>query len=95
MAITEAEVRKMAKLARLALTDQETALHQAQLDRILDYMAELSEVDAEAAAPGASGAAGAASLREDEPKPFPDAERLLANAPQRVDSYFKVPKVIP
>jgi aspartyl/glutamyl-tRNA(Asn/Gln) amidotransferase subunit C (EC 6.3.5.-) len=45
MAISEAEVRHVARLARLALSDEEIAVMQAQLSAILDYIAMLQEVD--------------------------------------------------
>lgn len=91
MPITAAEVRKIAKLARLRLGDEETVLQQGQFARILELMAELSALDAGAPA----AAAGLPSvMRDDSPAPFPGPQRLLALAPEREGDYYKVKKVI-
>ena len=94
MGITAEEVRRIAKLARLRLTDEEAALYQGQFVRILELMAELSELDSSAAAasPAASGSANV--MREDRPRPFPETDRLLGLAPEREDGYYKVKKVL-
>ncbi len=94
MPISADEVRKIAKLARLRLGEEEVALYQAQFSRILELMSELSELDS--AAPAPTPAAPAANvLRDDSPHPFPEPERLLALAPERAGPYYKVKKVLP
>lgn len=94
MSVSDADVRKIAKLARLRLTDEETAKYGAQLTKILDSMAELAKVDT-ANVPPTTSVLGAVNVtREDEPKPFENREGLLANAPDRDGPYFKVRKVI-
>jgi len=91
--ISADEVRKIAKLARLRLGEDEVALYQAQFSRILELMSELSGL--EAAAPSSSAAPSANVLRDDSPQPFPEPERLLALAPERAGPYYKVKKVLP
>ena len=94
MAIDEKDVRKIAKLARLKLTDSEVKLYQGQLLKILDSMDELSKLDTAEVPPTTSVLGMSNVLREDEPAPFPAPEKLLANAPEREGPYFKVRKVI-
>lgn len=92
--ITEKDVRKIAKLARLKLSDSEVALYQGQLVKILDSMAELSKLDTKTVPPTTSVLGARNVMRDDVPKPFDDPERLLANAPDREGPYYKVRKVI-
>lgn len=94
MAINEQDVRKIAKLARLKLSDSEVKLYQGQLLKILDSMTELGKLDTAQVPPTTSVLGLSNVMREDEPKPFEDTEALLANAPQREGPYFKVRKVI-
>lgn len=94
MSVTEADVKKIAKLARLKLTDDEVKLYGGQLTKILDAMVELEKLDTKAVAPTTSVLGVTDVLREDELKPFEDRERLLENAPDRDGPYYKVRKVI-
>lgn len=94
MAITAAEVRRVARLARLRLSDEEAALHERQFGRVLELMSELSELDTAETAATTSVSPPANVLREDEPRPFPEPERLLALAPQSEGGCYKVPKVL-
>lgn len=94
MAISEEDVRKIAKLARLRLTEPEVELYRGQLIKILDSMDELSKLDTSRVPPTTSVLGVTNVLREDEPQPFPDAEKLLSNAPAREGNFYKVRKVI-
>jgi aspartyl-tRNA(Asn)/glutamyl-tRNA(Gln) amidotransferase subunit C len=94
MSVSESDVRKIAKLARLRLSDDEVKLYGGQLGKILDSMAELAGVDTAAVPPTASVTGAVNALREDEPRPFEDREALLGQAPHREGPYFKVRKVI-
>ncbi len=94
MAIDENEVRKIAKLARLKLSPEEVRLYQGQLGKILDSMVELGRLDTSKVMPTTSVLGLSNVMREDEPKPFADPEKILANAPEREGHYFKVRKVI-
>ncbi|HLH16422.1 MAG TPA: Asp-tRNA(Asn)/Glu-tRNA(Gln) amidotransferase subunit GatC [Bryobacteraceae bacterium] len=97
MKITADEVRYVAALANLALTDDEIARFQAELSGILDHFDKLNEIDTAGVEPMAqvlSAAGPAATLREDIPVPPLGSQAALANAPQSGGGYFKVPKVI-
>ena len=94
MAISEEDVRKIAQLARLRLTDEEVRLYQGQFVKILDSMAELSGLDTKAVPPTTSALGLSNVTREDVPAPFLGVEKLLANAPEREGRFFKVRKVI-
>ncbi|MBI4422733.1 MAG: Asp-tRNA(Asn)/Glu-tRNA(Gln) amidotransferase subunit GatC [Elusimicrobia bacterium] len=94
MPIEEEDVRHIARLARLELTDDEVRLYQGQLGRILASMEELRRVDT-AQVPATAHVLGLTDvLRPDEPRPFAHRDDLLANAPRREGPYFKVPKVL-
>jgi aspartyl-tRNA(Asn)/glutamyl-tRNA(Gln) amidotransferase subunit C len=95
--ITEKEVRYVADLANLKLTEAEVARFQADLDGILQHMEQLNEIDTSGVEPMAQvlfEADPAATLREDVVVPPLDNRAALANAPQPGGGYFKVPKVI-
>jgi aspartyl-tRNA(Asn)/glutamyl-tRNA(Gln) amidotransferase subunit C len=94
MSVSDADVKKIAKLARLRLTEGEVALYGGQLTKIIDSMAELAEVDTANVPPTTSVLGAVNVMREDEPRPFDGAEALLANAPERDGPYFKVKKVL-
>ncbi len=94
MSVSDADVKKIAKLARLRLSDAEVALYGGQLTKILDSMAELAKADTEGVPPTTSVLGAVNVMRDDVPSPFADTEALLANAPGRDGPYFKVKKVI-
>jgi len=95
--ITEKEVRYVAGLANLHLSDAEVSKLQADLDGILQHMDRLNEIDTAGVEPMAqvlSDAGETATLREDVVIPPVGNEAALANAPQPGAGYFKVPQVI-
>ena len=92
--IDQQQVRKVAKLARLDLTDAEVEQFSPQLSAILSYIEKLGELDTENVEPLAHCLPVHNVFREDVPTPSIDAEKALANAPQREGDYFKVPKVL-
>jgi len=95
--ITEAQVRYVADLANLRLTDAEVTRLQTDLDGILEHIDRLKEIDVTGVEPMAQvlfESDPAATLREDVPVPSLGSELALANAPQSGAGYFKVPKVI-
>ena len=97
MKITEEQVRYVAALANLSLSDAEIHRFRADLDGILDHVEKLGEVDTTDIAPMAQvlfDADPAAALRDDIPVPPLGNDAGLANAPQRGAGHFKVPKVI-
>ena len=97
MKLTEKEVRYVAGLANLTLSDAEVPKLVANLDEILAHMDKLSEIDTTGVEPMAQvlyAADDLAALREDAPKPTLGSEVALANAPMAGPGYFKVPLVI-
>ena len=97
MKITEDEVRYVADLANLNLSDAEVHKFQADLDEILAHIDRLKEIDTAGVQPMAQvlyEAGETATLRADLERPPLGAEVALANAPQAGAGYFKVPKVI-
>jgi aspartyl-tRNA(Asn)/glutamyl-tRNA(Gln) amidotransferase subunit C len=94
MSVSDADVKKIAKLARLRLTEAEVALYGSQLTKILDSMAELAKADTNGVPPTTSVLGAVNVMRDDVPMPFEDTEALLANAPERDGPYFKVKKVM-
>ena len=97
MKITEKEVRYVAGLSNLNLTDAEVAKFQTDLDGILQHMDRLNEIDTTGVEPMAQvlfDADAAATLRADVVVPPLGNQVALSNAPQAGAGYFKVPKVI-
>jgi aspartyl-tRNA(Asn)/glutamyl-tRNA(Gln) amidotransferase subunit C len=95
--ITEPEVRYVADLANLKLSDSEIARLRKDMDEILTHMDALSELDTSAVEPMAQvlyQSEETATLREDLPVPPLGNEAALANAPLAGAGYYKVPKVI-
>ena len=94
MSISEKDVRHIARLARLHITDDEVKLYQGQLGKILDSMQELRSADTAGVSAGSAILGPTIGMRTDEPHPFTDVESLLSQSPEREGPYFKVRKVI-
>ena len=96
MKITEKEVRYVAALANLELSEPEVARLQAELDGILEHMDRLNEIDTTGVEPMAQVLfdSGGSMLRDDIPVSPLGNEAALANAPDAGAGYFKVPQVI-
>ena len=92
--IDEAQVRKVAKLARLDLSDAEVEEFAGQLSAILDYVERMNQLDTEGVEPLAHCLPINNVFREDVVKESLGTEKTLANAPQRDGSFFKVPKIL-
>jgi len=95
--ITEKEVRYVADLANLDLTDEEIRRLNHDLDEVLTHMEALNEIDTSGVEPMAQvlyEADPTATLREDREGPCLGTTIALANAPAFGNGYFKVPKVI-
>jgi len=94
MNLTRESVQRVATLARLRLTaDQEAALT-AELDQILSYMDKLNELDTLNVELFSQAIDNPGALREDNVTNQPNADALLANAPERDETFFRVPKII-
>ncbi len=97
MKISEQEVRYVADLANLALTDEEVHRFASDLAGILTHMDKLNELDTSGVEPMAQvlyEAGETATLRDDVEAPSLGQEKALANAPLSGAGFFKVPKVI-
>ena len=94
MALSEDEVRHVARLARLALTDAEVAELAPQLSAILGYAEQVGEVAAEDVEPTTHPFALADVTRPDERRPSLPREAILAGAPQVEQDRFAVPRIV-
>ena len=92
--IDEAQVKKVAKLSRLDLTDAEVEEFASQLSAILEYVEKMNELDTDGVEPLAHCLPVSNCFREDTVKESLGTEKTLANAPQRHDDFFKVPKIL-
>ncbi len=81
-------------LARLRLTPEEEQRLTSQLDKILEYADKLNQLDASQIEPFTHAVEIANVLREDEVTNLGNAKELLANAPEKDQTFFKVPKII-
>ena len=94
MKITQEEVVKVARLARLALSPEEVNRMTGQLDQILSYVAKLEELDTRNVEPTTHPQGVVNRFRDDEVRPSLDREQALANGPRTGDETFVVPRVI-
>ncbi|HEY0292890.1 Asp-tRNA(Asn)/Glu-tRNA(Gln) amidotransferase subunit GatC [Hansschlegelia plantiphila] len=94
MSVDESTVRRVAKLARIAVEDEEIAKLTGELDAILAFVEELSALDVEGVEPMTSVIPTSVRLREDVVNDGGDAERVLMNAPAREGDFYVVPKVV-
>lgn len=92
--LTQEEVRHVAMLARLGLTDDEVEGMRVQLEELLDYIAMLDEVDTSTVAPTAQILAQTNVMREDTPRPSLPTNEVLGNAPRKDGEFFRVPAVM-
>ena len=95
--ITEQEIRRVAELANLALTEGEIARMAKDLSGILTHVDELNQLDTSGVEPMSQvlfDAGDTETLREDRERPPLSNHDALANAPVSGAGYFKVPKVI-
>ena len=95
MSIDEKTVRKVARLARLALPEERVAPMASELNAIMAWVEQLNEVDIDGVEPMTSAVEGASlPLREDVVTDGGDPARVLQNAPKSEDGFFVVPKVV-
>jgi aspartyl-tRNA(Asn)/glutamyl-tRNA(Gln) amidotransferase subunit C len=94
MSLDPATVRRIAKLARIRVQEADIPRLQGELNAILGWIEQLSEVDVAGVQPLTGGAQIALRLREDVVTDGNQAEAILANAPDRVGAFFTVPKVV-
>ena len=94
MAVTIKDVEHIAKLARLEFTDAEKEKLTYQLNKILDYMDKLNELDTTNVEPLSHVIELSNVMRQDVVVPSFPREEMLMNAPEKTERFFKVPKVI-
>jgi len=94
MKLTRESVQRVATLARLRLTGNEESALTVELDHILGYMDKLNELDTSNVELFSHVVDNPDALREDKVSNQPNTDALLANAPDRDETFFKVPKII-
>ncbi|TWJ17545.1 Asp-tRNA(Asn)/Glu-tRNA(Gln) amidotransferase subunit GatC [Geobacter argillaceus] len=94
MKITREQVQHVARLARLSLSDDEVAMFTGQMADILAYVEKLNELNTDGIVPTSHAVPMENAFRDDVVRPSIGADAALANAPDRIDDFFRVPKVI-
>jgi aspartyl-tRNA(Asn)/glutamyl-tRNA(Gln) amidotransferase subunit C len=94
MEITKQDVEKVAKLARLELTEVEKTAFTRQLSQILTHVETLKQYDTAGVEPTATVLGQVNVFRADEVRPSLPVERAVANAPESTEGFFVVPKII-
>ncbi|WP_265570894.1 Asp-tRNA(Asn)/Glu-tRNA(Gln) amidotransferase subunit GatC [Sphingomicrobium nitratireducens] len=94
MSVTLDDVRHIANLARIAMSDEEAAKLLPELNNILGWVEQLGEVDTDGVEPLATVVDMAMRLREDEVTDGNCRDAVLSNAPDAEHGFFAVPKVI-
>ncbi|MFH0940443.1 MAG: Asp-tRNA(Asn)/Glu-tRNA(Gln) amidotransferase subunit GatC [Candidatus Omnitrophota bacterium] len=94
MSISKDDVRYIANLARLGLTDSEVVSLQTQLEVILEYIDKLKKVDVSKTQALTNALYVKNVYRPDNPKVSIDFHKIIAVAPAHEGNFFKVPKII-
>lgn len=94
MKITKEEVLYVAHLARLDLAEESIEKFAGQIDEILGYIEKLNQVDTKGIQPTSHAISLTNAFRDDEEKEPIERELALANAPEREEGSFVVPKVV-
>jgi aspartyl-tRNA(Asn)/glutamyl-tRNA(Gln) amidotransferase subunit C len=94
MNLSREEVEHVALLARLQLSEEEVELYTEQLNSILEYAEMLQKLETDQVFPTAHAVQLFNVLREDEVKPSMSRDKILRNAPDEDDGFFRVPKIV-
>jgi aspartyl-tRNA(Asn)/glutamyl-tRNA(Gln) amidotransferase subunit C len=94
MKVDKKEVEYAAALARIELSEEEKELYSEQLSTILAFFDRLKEVDTENVQPTSHVVDLVNAYRSDQVRPGPGVEEVLANAPDRAQRFFRVPKIL-
>jgi len=94
MPITKKDVEHVAKLARLALSEEEKDTFTRQLEKILTHIDQLNKLDTQGVEPTAHPLDVKNVWREDVCIPWEKADEILEGAPEREERYFKVKKIL-
>ena len=94
MSVDAATVKRIGRLARIRIEEDEVASYQNELNAILGFVEQLSEVDVEGALPMTSATPMTLRRRDDVVTDGGYAEKIVSNSPLTEDNFFMVPKVI-
>lgn len=94
MSVDAKTVRRIAHLSRIAVADEEVPHLQGELNAILDFVAQLDEVDVSGVEPMTSVTPMRLRQRQDAVTDGEIADKVMSNAPVREGNYFLVPKVV-
>jgi aspartyl-tRNA(Asn)/glutamyl-tRNA(Gln) amidotransferase subunit C len=94
MTVDQKTVKRIARLARIAVTEEETVSLQSELNAILTFVAELGEVNVDGVEPMTSVTPMVMKKRADIVTDGRIADIIVANAPMSEDNFFMVPKVV-
>ncbi|WP_332715295.1 Asp-tRNA(Asn)/Glu-tRNA(Gln) amidotransferase subunit GatC [Pelagibacterium mangrovi] len=94
MSVDADTVRRIGRLARIRITEDDVAAYEGELNAILGFVEQLDEVDVEGVEPMTSVTPMQLRRREDKVTDGGYAEKIVANAPISEDNFFMVPKVV-
>ncbi|GHA12440.1 aspartyl/glutamyl-tRNA(Asn/Gln) amidotransferase subunit C [Devosia pacifica] len=94
MSVDAATVKRIARLARIRIEENEVEAYREELNAILGFVEQLGEVDVEGVEPMTSVMPMSLRLRQDKVTDGGYAERIAANSPLSEDNFFMVPKVV-
>ena len=94
MSVDVATVKRVARLARLAVTEDEAVRMTGELNGILGFVEQLSEVDVSGVEPMTSVIPMSMRMRQDDVNDGNIADKIVANAPMTEQNFFEVPKVV-
>lgn len=94
MSVDKETVKRVARLARIAVSDEEAESLKGELNTILGFVEQLNEVDVTGVEPMTAVIPMRARMREDVVTDGEIADKIVANAPARADAFFAVPKVV-
>ena len=94
MSINKDTIKKISKLARISVTNEETDRLEKDLNSIIKFVEQLKELNTDKIAPIAAVSDQALTMNKDEIKKINEKEEILKNAPEKNSNYYIVPKVI-
>jgi aspartyl-tRNA(Asn)/glutamyl-tRNA(Gln) amidotransferase subunit C len=94
MSINKDTIKKISKLARISVTNEETDRLEKDLNSIIKFVEQLKELNTDKITPIASVSDQALTMNKDEIKKINEKEEILKNAPEKNSNYYIVPKVI-
>ena len=87
-------INKIAKLARIRLSEEEASELLKDMNSILDWVEQLNEVNTDLVEPLANISSSTLPKRKDEAKDLNSSDEILKNSPDKLEGYFVVPKVV-